>query len=41
MQGRVALVQEVSYDLMWTYRDYQDSSLDLQVSKLGGTRSIP
>jgi hypothetical protein len=41
MKARVALVQDVSYDVTRTYRDYRDSSFDVEVSKLGGTRSSP
>jgi hypothetical protein len=41
MQARVALVQDVNYDVTRTFRDYKDSSLDLEVSKLIGTRSSP
>jgi hypothetical protein len=41
VQGRVALVQDVNYDMTRTYRDYKDSSLWVEVSKLGGSRSSP
>jgi hypothetical protein len=41
MQGRVALVQDVNYDVTRIYRDYQDSSLWVEVSKLSGSRSSP
>jgi hypothetical protein len=41
MQARVALVQDVNYDVTRTFRDYKDSSLDVEVSKLMGTRSSP
>jgi len=34
MQGRVALVQDVNYDVTRTYRDYKDSSLWVEASKL-------
>jgi hypothetical protein len=40
MQGRVALVQDVNYDVTRTYRDYKDSSFGVEVSKLG-SRSTP
>jgi len=41
MQARVALVQDVNYDVTRTYRDYKDSSLDSEVARLGGGRSNP
>ena len=41
MQGRVALVQDVNYDVTRTYRDYKDSGLWVEVSKLSGSRSSP
>ena len=34
MQGRVALVQDVNYDVTRTYRDYKDSSLWVEATKL-------
>jgi hypothetical protein len=41
MQARVALVQDVNYDVTRTFRDYKDSSFGVEVSKLVGTPSSP
>jgi hypothetical protein len=40
-QARVALVQDVNYDVTRTFRDYKDSSFGVEVSNLLGIAAAP